>query len=269
MRTAALAILLASLAAAPAAAYDPEPAAGRLQKMLLALPPAGLTDQGKAEPFVPSLKGSELQAYAVRAKGAWPVCKAVRRAQVVLWACSPEPAPEPLRAEVAAFRKQGRFDPQALTTRYAIPTDARAENRLKNEVYDNAKQLTRLAGCLEEALEALEEVQGAAASQGPRWAAQVMLMRLWVLSRLVSLEEHQAALGLLRKDQLPEHDPSKHAAWQLTPRAWLTDYAAKKRAERALSLRVKLAEDHKGTTWDRLGGKVAQAKLGAGWQAVK
>jgi hypothetical protein len=268
MRTAALAIILASLAAAPAAAKDPEPPPTRHQKMLLALPPAGVTAQGKAERFVPALKGSELQAYAIRAKGDWPVCKAVRRAQVVLWACSPEPAPEPLRAEVAAFRKQGRFDPQALKTRYDIPPDARAENRLKNEVYDNAKQLTRLAASLEEALEALEEVQGAAAKEGPRWAAQVALLRLWVTARLVSLEEHQAALGMLRKE-LPDHDPSKHAAWQLTPRMWLTDYAAKKRAERALALRVKLAEDHKGTTWDRLGTKAAQAKLGAYWEAVK
>src|SRR5262249_41281110 len=158
---------------------------------------------------------------------------------VVLWASTTEPAPtKALRDDVVAFYKKSKFDPQALKTRFNIPDSAKAENTLRFEVLEHSKQLARLEPYLEEALESLDHLQDAAERGGPRWAAHVLLLRMWLLGRIVRLSEHQSALGALRKE-LPEYEAGKHTAWQLVPQGNLFDSASKKFAKTAAQLKMR------------------------------
>ena len=59
--------------------------------------------------------------------------KVVRKAQVLLWACSPETAPKPLQAEVAALRKELKLNPAVLKTRYPVPS-AGTQRRFKEQL---------------------------------------------------------------------------------------------------------------------------------------
>lgn len=266
MRTALL--LLAS--AVPALADDPEPPAtpDRQQLLLeLRLPPLGLPPVGKAESPTPTLEGTDLRAYPDRAPEGSSVRKAARAAQVALWACSHEAAPVPLQIEVAAARRKGRIDPDSLKLRYAVPAGPRDEADLKDALLANGKQMSRLYVCLDDALEGLKEVEPDVAKLGRRWQAHVELLRAWLLLRLAALNEHQAALGAMRRE-LPDHTPGAHSAWRLAPSA-THDAEARRRCRDAFEAIERIQKAHKGTAWARLARAANDAELGAVWQAVR
>lgn len=270
--TTSLAVVVASLMAAPVvvtAPEDPEPPPGRHRSLLLALslPRVGLPGRAKAERYTPALRGSDLEIYANRAKDKSAVYHVIRGAHAALWACSDDLIPEPLLDEVNVVRQKNKIDPRTLRLRYAIP-NPRAEDRLKNEAFQVAKDLSRLTACLEDTLEALAAAQEQAKKEGPRWEAHLTLLRLWVTLRLGVLEEYQGALGRMRKE-VPEYDVHKHTALHLMPDAKVSDLVAKRYVERADLLQVTLLQRHKNSTWDRLGRKALESKFGVRWEAVE
>src|SRR5262249_9761755 len=159
------------------------------------------------------LTNTSLEKYADKGEPQKALRKAVRAAQVAMWATSPEPAPAPLQAEVLAMRKKMKIDPATLKLRYNIPRRPQQENAFKNRVLDTTKKLARVGAYLEETLDELNETAGQRAKENPRWQAHHDLVRAWALARLICLEEQALALGSMRKE-LPSYNAT-HSAWQL------------------------------------------------------
>jgi hypothetical protein len=269
MPTASLAVLFALVSAAPPVIDDPEPPSRDLKNLLLelSLPHVGIPAPGKERRPAIDLTKTDLRRYRDRPAEVSALRKAVRTAQLALWACSDEEPPQRLRADVAALRRNARIDPAALKLRYPIPARA-AEERFKADALFARRSLARCVGVLEDALEAVKAVDDQAERLGPRWQAHVLLLKVWLLRRTVSLEEHQAALTGLGSD-LPGYDPQTHTAWRLVPYPRLRDVAAKKVAKLSEVLAEQLRKEHPGTAWDVLAKEAVEARIGADWLAVK
>ena len=269
MPTASLAVLFALVSAAPPVIDDPEPPSRDVKDLVreLSLPHVGIPAPGRERRPAIDLTRTDLRRYRDRPGADSPLRKAVRAAQVALWACSAEESPHRLRADVAALRRNAKLDPAALKLRYAIPPRA-AEERFKADALFTRRSLARCVGVLEDALEAVKAVDDQAERLGPRWQAHVLLVKVWLLRRVISLEEHQAALSALGAD-LPAYDPQTHAAWRLVPHPRLRDAAAKKAAKLSEVLAEQIGKEHPGTAWDVLAKEAVEARIGADWQAVK
>lgn len=261
-------VLLAALLA-PAADDDPEPKISKAQALLLelTLPRLGVRPAGKAKPEAPDLGQTDLEKYADRGDPKSKARRACREAQALLWAVSPEEPPAGLRPEVRALRKKLEVDPGRLKLRYLVPADAKAEERLKDELFATSKQMSRWITHLEEALAMLDGAAEQREKECPRLKARLDLMRLWVLLRMVSLEEQQWALGLLRKE-LPVHDAARHKVIRLTAEDRLNDSAGRKLYKSAAKLAQQIRKEHPGTAWAKLAERALKARLGASWEAA-
>lgn len=260
-------IFLAALLAL--AADDPEPKGSKTEQLLLelTLPRLGVPVAGKAKPKAPDLTRMSLEKYADGGGAKSKARQACREVQARLWAISPDQPPAALRAEVLALRKKHTVDPDRLKLRLAVPANNKAEERLKKDVFATSKQMSRWVRQLEEALNALDEFEGQREKECPRLQARLDLMRLWVLLRMVSLEEQQWALGLMRKE-LPEHDAAKHKAFRLVPEDRLSDSAGRKLYKSAAQIAQRIRKEHPGTAWAKLAEDGLKTPLGARWEAV-
>jgi outer membrane biosynthesis protein TonB len=253
------------------------------QRGLEGPPPPGEVVQGVlSEISVPSLRGEGpvrpelLPAPAPEAmKGREAtaaesaVRRAVRKARVTLWAVSPAEPPAALAEQVADVRKKLRVDLTALKGRYAAPSGPADEARLKKQLLDDMKDLSRIVFCLQEALEGLEDVAARRAREDRRWQAHYDFIKARVLAQLAHLEEHQALLGQMRRE-LPPLDRARHSGWRLAPSETVRGGREVRRyAAPARKGYEALIREHPGTPWEALAHRELAAPPGLVWQPAE
>jgi hypothetical protein len=258
--------LFSGSAGQSAALLDAEepPPPGILQEIVL--PPLGLASEKASEPSL-DLKGTGGKKYARPEEPDSPYCKAIQAARVLLWAFSTETTPKHLVKDVARTRKEMKLTPKSLETRFAIPTNPRAETQLKMRVLAVNQSIARVVARMEDGLEALKSVEEVQEKRPVRWQANLALERASLLLRIAHLEEHSLALGSLRKE-FPPHGKNDRA-WQLKASDKLIDFTAKKRVKEAHQMLKQLRKDYPGTVWDQQAEHVGRTMLGVEWAAVK
>ncbi len=202
-------------------------------------------------------------------EGDSPLRRAVRKARVTLWAVSPAEPPAALAGEVADVRRKRKIDPAALKGRYAAPATPADEARLRKQVFEDMKELSRIAFCLEEALDGLKDVAARRAREDGRWQANYDFIKARVLAQMAQLEEHQALLGQMRREP-PPLDRARHSGWRLAP----SETVRGGRLATSLSRRARqgyeaLIREHPGTPWEALARRELAAPLGLEWQPTE
>jgi hypothetical protein len=247
----------------------PEKSAKPAEQLLLevSLPPPGAYEKGKEKLFQPALGKTSLTKYADRDEGQKKLRERIRQAQVLLWATSPVPAPNPLLTDVQMARKALKGSP-VLVERLPIPTTPAAEKRLKEQILSTSKQLARVIAALEHMVEELKEVQEQRNRENPRWQANHDLVLAWLHHRIVYLEEYALALGSMRKEW-PPHDAAIHKVWRLVSQEKQRDFAVRKRAREAEKLLQQLIKDHPDSVWADLAQQAMKMHLSVEWQPVK
>lgn len=233
----------------------------------VALPPLGYADPKTDRAVTVKVRPDDVTRYPDKEDPQSPLRAAVRRAQLVLWVTSPVVPPRELLPQVLPLRKEIKPVPRAWLSRYDIPRDGKAEERMQQIVLLASRELARQTTVLEQALDGLERTADQRDQEGPRWQAHHDLLHGWLLARLAHCEELGLALGTLRKEPAP-HDPAKHKVWQLRPAARLRDPVSRKLAKRAAELFKKVQRAHPDTPWAQLAEYGRTVELGLMWEAV-
>jgi hypothetical protein len=213
-----------------------------------------------------------LKKYADDGEKDAPLRKAIHNARVVLWAISTQGVPKTLLSETTAAKtKQGKTLEVILNV---LENGERApapgqENRKKDEIANNERDVARIMGRLAEAQEELENVKEMRAEAPKRWQANYDFVLARVQAQRAFLYEYQSALGRMRKE-FPERDPKLHGGWRLAASTALQGDAAGKRLSKdSRKLLEKLAKDHAGTPWDVLAKREKLTALGLEWQPTR
>jgi hypothetical protein len=196
--------------------------------------------------------------------------RAVRKAQVALWVASPAPAPRDLAAEVARARKAWRADPSCFRDEYRAPAPApRAEDRFKQAVLRDSREVARILLGLSEALEELEEAGAGRGREPKRWQANYDFMLARLQLQIAHVYEHQSMLGRLRKDPPPLARPAQ-GGWRLVRSEVMTgDPAGRKLAQGARLALDDIVRRHPETPWEALARQAREVPVGLSWQPVK
>jgi hypothetical protein len=252
----AVALLAASLARpAPVPPVKGGPATPEQQLALdVWLPPLGLFDARKDKVKAPEVGKTDLRTYAVPEKADKKTAEALRQAQLLLWATSPAPPPKALAKEVEKLRKEMKQTPSPLRSRVA------SGQPLGRQLQNSALQIARAISKLEAAL---EDLRAAGEPQAPRVKAQLTYLTAGLTARIIYLDEHQGALGQLRKEE-PPLGPG-HRAWQLRSVARLSDSQSRKLNKTAMQLYQQLIKDNPGTVWEALARQALKVPLGVEW----
>jgi hypothetical protein len=201
-----------------------------------------------------------------------PLPKAVHKARVVLWAISRHGIPKSLANEAAAARgKKGKTLEVTLNVlengeRAPVPGQ---ENKKKEEIFNNERDVAVIMGLLNDADEELDTVSAMRKDAPKRWQANYDFMRARLQAQIAFLYEYQSALGRMRKE-FPERDAKIHGGWRLAASNNLQgDAKGKKLARDSRKLLEKIAKDHKGTPWEVLAKREKLTALGLDWQPTK
>jgi hypothetical protein len=194
--------------------------------------------------------------------------RAVRRAQVALWAVSPAAAPPELAAEVARVREAWKVDPSCFRDEYRAPAPG-AEGRFRAAVLRDSRAAARIHFDLAEEWEELE-VAGAGRGREPkRWQANYDFMRARLELQIAYVYEYQSMLGRLRKDP-PLLDRATEGGWRLVRSHVMTgDPEGRKMALGAGLALTQIIHRYPGTAWEALARQARDVPLGLSWQAVK
>jgi hypothetical protein len=263
--------LLALLAAAglpagrPGAAPLPRGTEGILGE--IATPPVSIFAADLKRPAgLPAFATDVLDKYRAAPDARSRLRRAVRQAQLALWAAAPTPAPAALRAEVRKVRAAWKIDVGTLPTTYRAPAPGAAA-LFSRRLFQENRALARIVGRLEDTLEELQAVGGERARQPKRWQANYDLLLGRLLAQLALLSEHQSALGMLRRDP-PPLNPARHGGWGLRPDPALHDAEGRKFARQAARLFAQVMREHPGTPWEVLARQHASRPLGLSWEPV-
>jgi hypothetical protein len=201
-----------------------------------------------------------------------PLRKAIHNARVVLWAISTQGVPKSLQGETTAAKmKQGKTLEVILNV---LENGERApapgqENRKKDEIANNERDVARIMGRLSEAQEDLENVKEMRAGSPKRWQANYDFVLARVQAQRAFLYEYQSALGRMRKE-FPERDPKLYGGWRLAATTGLQgDATGKKLSRESRKLLEKVAKDHAGTPWEVLAKREKLTALGLEWQPTR
>lgn len=228
------------------------------------LPPLGLHVPGdKLES--PALGKTDLRLYSDASKVKSPVREQLRKTQILLWATSPAPAPKALQADVQKERVNLKVPASTWFARIAVPRKPFEEKNLKAQMPFISTNLARAVNHLEEAVEALQELQEDRDLEWPRQRAQMDLMQAALLARLAHLEDYGLALGEFRKEQpaLKEKD----TAWVLVRQDRVKDSQGKRHVKAAKALWGRLQKEHPNSVWATLAKESEEAKLGVEWSS--
>jgi hypothetical protein len=258
----------------PTLAAAPSPGPARQEELLRYLadvrtPPVKPSqggDPGLNFAFLPPFRPEVMDAYADDGKGETELRKAVRKAQVLLYAVSTTRPPPELQDEVDEAHKELKVNLSVMRDGYRVPV---SENEFKNGVRRDQERVTHLMARLGDALEELENAAGARGAEPKRWQANYDLMVARVKEEIAYLYEYQSMLGQIRKE-LPPRDPERQGGWRLASRPELSgDAAGRKLAKDARKLLDKVAREHAGTPWEVLAKREQLTALGLEWKPVR
>jgi hypothetical protein len=115
------------------------------------------------------------------------------------------------------------------------------------------------------AVEELEQLKTQRVKQGKRWRASYDYVLARLYAREASIVEYSAMLGTIRRGQLPQRIAA-HKGWRLASVKDLHDTDGVKYAREAKKLLETLSREHRGTLWELVGQRGANASLGLEWQ---
>jgi hypothetical protein len=273
------------------AAYDPKEAAPKPPD----LGPIAVADRGPArailqEVGVPPIKGGAddtpealamlpfsaemLKKYEAGGAADTPLRQAVRKARAYLYAVavSPGQLPADLAPEIDKAREALKNVnlSKVLTDGYRAPAGGTAENRLKEMVANDGRQVARVMLNLTEVLDELKEAGDRGRDAEPkRWQANYDFVLARLQAQIAYLYEYQSMLGQMRKE-FPPRDPTLHGGWRLAAQTSLQgDAAGKKLYKNSQKILEKLAKDNPGTPWEVLAKREKLTALGLEWQPTK
>jgi hypothetical protein len=121
-------------------------------------------------------------------------------------------------------------------------------------------------------MEALEELRQAGEERdkepSKRWQANYDYILARLLTRLAYVNEHNYALGQLRRE-LPPRDRAIHNGWRLASQEKLeSGKDARDQARDAQALLLKLVKEHPGTPWALLAKRERVTALGLRWEPI-
>jgi RNA polymerase sigma factor (sigma-70 family) len=132
------------------------------------------------------------------------------------------------------------------------------------ELYQKEKIGEALFG-LGKVIEELEARQDSVAKEPLLWQAYYTYVLAHLYARQASLLEYTAALGSVRRDDLPPLDPKGHQGWRLSPRKDMRDKDGKEMVDRAHKLLDELARKHAGTPWELIARRERNLPFGLEW----
>jgi hypothetical protein len=191
----------------------------------------------------------------------------LRQTQVALWAVSSTPIPAELATEVQKARREMALDLSALKQYHPAPPPGMGEVRFRAALVEQHRLLARVQSQLEDLHEQVVDLKDERERCAPRWQANYDLLLGRLESQLVVLEEHQLALGQLRKES-PPLEPG-HSGWRLVARPKVSDVSARKMALQGQRRFESLAREHPDTVWAELARRALRVPLGLEWQSVK
>ena len=134
---------------------------------------------------------------------------------------------------------------------------------------ENERQVARMMGRLNEALEELKAAGEMREAEPKRWQANYDFILARVEAQIAFLYEYQSMLGQMRKE-FPPRDPKLHGGWRLAARTDLQgDRDGQKLARHSRKLLEKLAKDHAGTPWEVLAKREKLTALGLEWKPTR
>ncbi len=198
-----------------------------------------------------------------------PLRKAVRNARALLWALSSGGEPRNIAAEVENLRARLKVMlVNVLQDGFRAPAPNQ-EARFKGQVEAIERDVARLLGRLNEALDELEAAGETRDAEPKRWQANYDFMKARLQMQIAFLFEYQSMLGQARKE-LPQRDPALHGGWRLAATTKLQgDSTGKKLERQSRKILEKLAKDHAGTPWEVLAKREKLTALGLEWQPTK
>ena len=128
----------------------------------------------------------------------------------------------------------------------------------------------RILQRLETVMEALQKAGDERKEEkSKRWQAHFDYVSAQVKARYVYIHEYTSAVGLIRKDNLPDLDKKKgHIGWKLAATERLLSTAeVKDMAKDANKLYAKLIKEHPKTPWEILAKRERLMALGLQWEA--
>jgi hypothetical protein len=202
-----------------------------------------------------------------------PLRQAVRKARAYLYAVavSPGQPPAELEPEIQKAREALRYvNLSVLKEGYRAPGAGNAENRFKEMVANDGRQVARVMLNLGEVLDELKDAGDKGREAEPkRWQANYDFVLARLQSQIAYLYEYQSMLGQMRKE-FPQRDPALHGGWRLAAQASLQgDAAGKKLFKSSQKILEKLAKDNPGTPWEVLAKREKLTALGLEWQPTK
>jgi hypothetical protein len=124
---------------------------------------------------------------------------------------------------------------------------------------------------LQEMLELMEKA-GRNRDREPskRWQAHYDYVLAMLKMRMVYVNEYNAMIAKVKRDELPKLDPKLHNGWRLAAQDKITSpKEVKDLASDARKLLAKLIQEHPGTPWEVLAKRDRSAALGLSWQPTK
>src|SRR5262249_17466003 len=154
--------------------------------------PSQAGDPGLNFAFLPPFRPEVMEAYADDGKGDTDLRKAVRKAQVLLYAISTTRPPEEIRDEVDEAHRELKVNLSVMRDGYRDPQGN--EKEFKDGVRRDQERVTHMMARLGDALEELENAAGARAAEPKRWQANYDLMVARVKEEIAYLYEYQSML---------------------------------------------------------------------------
>jgi hypothetical protein len=167
---------------------------------------------------------------------------------------------------LAAVRKRWPGGPAA-DARYRETVPAAVTDSVRKAVLDDQEWPALALAELEDAVRDLDRAAPHAAADAPRWRAHHAYVSAHLRLRMAFVMEYNLALGLARRENLPELNSGVDVGWRLVPAAELQ---SKQDARRLLADAHKrldaVARDHKGTPWAALAQRDRELWVGLKWE---
>jgi uncharacterized caspase-like protein len=220
---------------------------------------------------LPPFQAKTLEAYPVD-NTPTPLRDAIERAQVALWAISPNAPPQELAGAVAKFKQTEKLktDLNGLRESFRAPGGAgNAEKRFKDLVEADGRRVASMLRVLEEELDNMTKAKEMRAKASKRWQANYDFMLARLEEQIAYVYEYSSMLGQIRKE-FPPRDPAVHGGWRLASREQLQGDATGRKLHRdAQKILAKLAADNAGTPWEVLAKREKLTALGLKWEPEK
>lgn len=228
----------------------------------------GREDTGIKFEMLPPFSETVLEKYGVDSPTEKSKLReAVTQARAVLYAVNTYPAPPAIAdkvGEVKSALKGVNLNVMKDGYRYN-----QTENILKQQVFNDQREVAKIFGQLDEVYEKLTEAKEDRDKETKRWQVNYDFMVARVEAQIAFIYEYQSMLGLMRKE-FPPRDAKVHNGWKLAAQPKLSgDARGKKLAQNSLKALDKIIKDHSGTPWEVLAKREKLTALGLEWQATR